>query len=170
MNEIDEIWKPIIGYESRYIISNKGEVKSLKRNKVLKKELRRNYWSIQLYDGNKFKHFSIHRLVGIHFVENPNNLPFINHIDENKLNNNANNLEWCTASYNINYGTCIQRAVEKKFIPVMQLDKNKNLINIFSSISEAESKTKVHNPNIIKCCKGERKTAGGYIWKYANKN
>lgn len=170
MNEIDEIWKPIIGYESRYIISNKGEIKSLKRNKVLKKELRRNYWSIQLYDGNKFKHFSIHRLVGIHFVENPNNLPFINHIDENKLNNNANNLEWCTASYNINYGTCIQRAVEKKSIPVMQLDKNKNLINIFSSISEAESKTKVHNPNIIKCCKGERKTAGGYIWKYANKN
>ena len=170
MNEIDEIWKPIIGYESRYIISNKGEVKSLKRNKVLKKELRRNYWSIQLYDGNKFKHFSIHRLVGIHFIENPNNLPFINHIDENKLNNNANNLEWCTASYNINYGTYIQRAVEKKSIPVMQLDKNKNLINIFSSISEAESKTKVYNPNIIKCCKGERKTAGGYIWKYANKN
>lgn len=57
MNEINEIWKPIIGYESRYIISNKGEVKSLKRNKVLKKELRRNYWSVQLYDGNKFKHF-----------------------------------------------------------------------------------------------------------------
>lgn len=170
MNEINEIWKPIIGYESRYIISNKGEVKSLKRNKVLKKELRRNYWSVQLYDGNKFKHFSIHRLVGVHFIENPNNLPFINHIDENKLNNNSNNLEWCTASYNTNYGTCIQRAVEKKSISVIQLDKNKNLINIFSSISEAERKTKIYNPNIIKCCKGERKTAGGYIWKYANKN
>jgi hypothetical protein len=167
MNEINETWKPIIGYESRYIISNKGEVKSLKRNKLLKKELRRNYWSVQLYNGSKFKHFSIHRLVGIHFIENPNNLPFINHIDENKLNNNANNLEWCTASYNINYGTSIQRAIEKKSIPVMQLDKNENLINIFSSISEAESKTKIYNPNIVKCCKGERKTAGGYIWKYA---
>lgn len=167
MNEINETWKPIIGYESRYIISNKGEVKSLKRNKLLKKELRRNYWSVQLYNGSKFKHFSIHRLVGIHFIENPNNLPFINHIDENKLNNNANNLEWCTASYNINYGTSIQKAIEKKSIPVMQLDKNENLINIFSSISEAESKTKIYNPNIVKCCKGERKTAGGYIWKYA---
>lgn len=105
----------------------KGEVKSFeKKNKILKKELRRNYWSIQLYDGNKFKHFFYTQISRKYILsKNPNNLPFINHIDENKLNNNANNLEWCTASYNTNYGTCIQRAVEKNLFLLCNQIKTK---------------------------------------------
>lgn len=114
MNEINETWLPIKEYETRYLISNFGEVKSIKHNKILKKELRRNYWSVQLFDGKKYRHFSIHRLVGIHFIPNPNNLPYINHIDEDKLNNYVNNLEWCTCSYNNNYGTSIARSKEKR--------------------------------------------------------
>ena len=168
MNEIKEKWKNIKGYEDKYLISNFGEVKSIKTNKILKKELRRNYWSVQLFKNNKYKHFQIHRLVALHFIENPNNYLYVNHKDENKLNNHMDNLEWCTASYNINYGTAIQRAIEKKVTSVLQYDKSNNLIAKYFSIIDAERNTGVYNPNIVKCCKGKRKTAGGYIWKYAN--
>lgn len=168
MNETNEKWKPIIGYENRYLISNLGNIKAIKTNKILKPEMRRNYLSVQLFDGNKYKHYFIHRLVAINFIENTNNYLFVNHKDENKLNNCTDNLEWCTASYNTNYGTAIQRAVEKKAISVLQFDKNNNLIAKHFSISDAERNTGIFNPNIVKCCKGERKTAGGFIWKYAN--
>lgn len=163
---MNEIWKPIKGYENRYLISDKGEVKSIKHNKILKKELRRNYWSVQLFNGVKYKHFSIHRLVGLNFIDNPDNLPYINHKDENKLNNNVNNLEWCTCSYNINYGTSITRSKEKKSVSILKLSKNGEILNTYNSISDAEKETGIYNSNIVKCCKGERKTAGGYIWKY----
>lgn len=119
-----------------------------------------------MFDGKRYKHFSIHRLVGTHFISNPNNLPYINHIDENKLNNCVNNLEWCTCSYNINYGTGITRSKEKRSKCVQQFSKELKLLCSYVSVSEAERKTGIYNPNIVKCCKGERKTAGGYIWKY----
>lgn len=160
-----EIWKPIKDYIN-YEISNFGKVKSLYKNIILNPEIRRGYYAVQLYKNSKAKHFQIHRLVAIHFIKNPNNLKYVNHKDENKLNNNVNNLEWCTASYNINYGTCIERAIKKKSIPVYQYDKNGNYLNYYSSIMDAERKTGIYNNNIVKCCKGERKTAGGYIWKY----
>ena len=163
----NEILKPIIGYENRYLISNKGEVYSINSNKYLKKEIRREYYSVQLYNGNFYKHFSIHRLIAIHFIENTNNLFYINHKDENKLNNDISNLEWCTASYNVNYGTSIARAVKKKEISVNQFDKNNKFITNYKSFMDAERKTNIPNGNIVKCCKGERKTAGKYIWKYA---
>lgn len=166
MNEIDEVWLPIKEYETRYLISNFGEVKSIKHNRILKKELRRNYWSVQLFDGKRYKHFLIHRLVGIHFISNSNNLSYINHIDENKLNNCVSNLEWCTCSYNNNYGTSIARSKEKRSKSVQQFSKELKLLCEYVSVSEAERKTGIYNPNIVKCCKGERKTAGGYIWKY----
>lgn len=162
------IYLPIKGFENRYLISNTGNVFSIKSNKKLKPEIRRNYYSVQLFNGKTYKHYSIHRLVASHFISNPNNLLYVNHKDENKLNNCVSNLEWCTASYNVNYGTSIKRSVEKKSKSVLQLDKQLNLINKFSSISEAERQTGIPNTNIVKCCKEERKTAGGFIWKYEN--
>lgn len=166
MNEMNEIWKPITGYENRYLISNFGRVKSLRTNTILKQELRRDYYSVQLFNGRRYKHFRVHRLVGLMFIPNPSNYPYINHKDENKLNNYVDNLEWCTASYNINYGTAIKRAVEKKSISIIQLDKKYNYINTFSSFMNAERSTGIPNNNIVACCKGRRKTAGGYIWRY----
>lgn len=165
--ETNKDWKPIIGYENRYLISNNGEVFSLIKNKILKKEIRRDYYSVQLYNKLGYKHFSIHRLVSINFIENPNKLLFVNHKDEDKLNNNYNNLEWCTASYNTNYGSAIKRAVDKKAIKVNQFDKNHNLIKTYYSFMEAERLTNIPNSNIVSCCKGKRKTAGKYIWEYA---
>ena len=166
MNEIIETWKPIIGYETRYLISNLGHVKSINSNIILKPEIRRGYYSVQLFNGKTYKHFSIHRLVALAFIDNSNKYTYVNHKDENKLNNCINNLEWCTASYNINYGTAIKRAIEKKRISIIQLDKNYNYINTFLSCMDAERNTGIYNGNIIACCKGRRKTAGGYIWKY----
>lgn len=116
-----EIWKDIEGYEGLYQVSNLGNVKSLdrkyngsnqfgskfigiKKGKTLKKQLKRNYYCVALIKKTKAKYFLIHRLVAQAFIPNPNNYPQVNHIDENKHNNCVDNLEWCTSSYNINYG------------------------------------------------------------------
>jgi len=108
-----ENWKMINNYEGYYMVSNTGIVKSLdrtytdsigrsvfKRGKIQKKYIRRNYWCVWLNKNNKSTPFSIHRLVATHFVDNPEGKRYVNHIDGDKLNNYADNLEWCTAKEN----------------------------------------------------------------------
>lgn len=112
MNENVEVWKDIEGWEELYSISNTGKVFSKRTNKILEPILNSTgYYKVELSNGSVKKRISIHRLVAKHFVFNPNPDIFIivNHKDENKLNNNANNLEWCTYKYNTNYGTAIER-------------------------------------------------------------
>ena len=106
-----EEWKDIIGYEGRYMVSNLGRVKNLpnktrKDERVITPQISRNYYSVGLRDsfGNTKLH-RVHRLVAQAFIPNPNNLPQVNHKDENKLNNRLENLEWCDAEYNTNYGS-----------------------------------------------------------------
>lgn len=102
----EEIWKEIEGY-SNYKVSDKGRVKSLYKNgkeKLLKPSKNKNgYLRVTLTKDHKVKHIFIHRLVAQAFLENPDNLPQVNHKDENKENNCIENLEWCTASYNVKY-------------------------------------------------------------------
>ena len=101
---IEKIWKPIIGYENLYKINNYGEVLSLRSNKILKPNNNGiGYLIIQLCKNGKRKNYLIHRLVAEHFLDNPNNLPEVNHKDEDKSNNFVNNLEWCKHKYNMNY-------------------------------------------------------------------
>ena len=101
---IEKIWKPIIGYENLYKINNYGEVLSLRSNKILKpNDNGIGYFIIQLCKNGKRKNSLIHRLVAEHFLDNPNNLPEVNHKDEDKSNNFVNNLEWCKHKYNMNY-------------------------------------------------------------------
>lgn len=117
----EEIWKPIKDYEKLYEVSNNGKIRSLGRevivknkygatstrmtkSKELKPQKRGEYYIVWLCKDGKPKQYYIHRLVGETFIENSNNLRDINHKDENKLNNNVNNLEWCTHKYNMNYG------------------------------------------------------------------
>ena len=158
------------GYEKDYQISNYGRVKSLKRKKelILKPIPHyKGYCTIALSKHNKQKHYFIHRLVAIAFIPNPKNLPEINHKDENKQNNYVNNLEWCSRKYNMHYNGLDKKRNSKK---VIQYDKKGNLIKEWECIMEIERQLKINNSNICQCCKGNYKTAGGYIWKYKNAN
>lgn len=96
-----EIWKDVINYENLYQISNYGNVKNKKSNKILKScKNKTGYLEIYLSKNNIQKTIKIHRLVALHFIENFNNLKFVNHIDNDKLNNNVNNLEWVSSREN----------------------------------------------------------------------
>ena len=146
-----EVWKPIAGYEGIYEVSNLGRVRSLDRIKsngarmmgrvLLQDCSNRGYMSVELNVDKKNKRCSIHRLVAMAFIPNPNNLPEVNHKDENKLNNNVCNLEWCTPSYNSNYGTRNERLYKKynllKEKPIAKYDSNGNLVATYKSIAEA---------------------------------
>ena len=117
---MDEVWKDIEGYEGYYQVSNCGRVKSLDRivtsGKTKKGMIIQGildiggYVRVTLWKSCKPKKYMVHRLVAFAFLDNPNNLKMINHIDENKENNNVTNLEWCDCKYNINYGTRTIRA------------------------------------------------------------
>lgn len=114
-----EEWRPIVGYEGLYEVSSYGRVRSLDKydsmnrfyeGRILKLFADRlGYLRAQLYSNSKRKSFLVHRLVAEAFIPNPDNLPQVNHIDENPSNDNVDNLEWCSAKYNSNYGTRIDR-------------------------------------------------------------
>lgn len=168
-----EIWKDIEGYEGMYQISNLGRVKSLKMKKehneyLLKPFKSKNgYLRVSLSKSNKFKQPLIHRLVAIHFLDNPNNYPEVNHKDENKLNNCVDNLEWCDRKYNVLYGTAKQRESKTKHkYYIGQYDLNQNLIMKWNSLKEIEINTNYKKNNIQQNCLGNTKTAYGYKWKY----
>ena len=173
-----EIWKDIKGYEGYYQVSNLGKVRSLdrfingnnckrlKKGKILKPFVNnRGYELVILSLRQKTKHFQIHRLVAETFIPNPDNLPCVNHKDENPKNNKIDNLEWCTVKYNINYGTAIKRRVEKRSKPIIQYDKNFNIVAEWKSCTEPP-KEKYDYSAITKCCKNIYKTHKGYIWRY----
>ena len=182
---MEEIWKDIPGYEGIHQISNKGVVKSLERwvpnnnGKTLLRErilspyqTRSGYLRVGLSLNRKVKQFLVHKLVAKAFIPNPKNYPQINHKDENPLNNSVENLEWCDEVYNCNYGTRNSRIGKANLNridcskKVGQYDKLMNLLAVFPSMSEAERQTGIPHNRICMTCKGQYKSAGGYIWKY----
>lgn len=173
---MEEIWKPAVGFEGLYEVSNLGRVKSLNyrrtgKERILKprrieKKSGNVYYAVHLYKDGKAYDKPVHRLVAEAFIPNPDNLPEVNHKDENPLNNHVGNLEWCTQSYNYNYGTRIQRIAEKLSKPVYQYSLDGKLIKEWSSTREIERQTGYSNSYISKCCSGKYKTAYGFIWRY----
>ena len=119
-----EIWKDIEGYEGLYQVSNLGRVKSLKVSKIKSERIRKSYQqssgyiSIVLCKNGKVTNHKIHRLVANAFIDNPDNLPEVNHMDEDKTNNCVDNLEWCDSSYNKNYGTRTEKFIRSRGTPV----------------------------------------------------
>lgn len=170
---MEEIWRDIKGYEGLYQVSNLGNVKSLCYNKTknlskLLKPRKNNvssdaYFLVSLCKKGIHKNFYIHRLVAEAFIENVNDLPQVNHIDEDKSNNKVSNLEWCSAAYNLNYGTCRERASRKTGMPVFQYTKDGNFVKEYYSIHEATRQTGI--TNVGDCIRGKSKTAGGFVWK-----
>lgn len=171
-------WRDIKGYEGYYQVSNTGLVKAISRTILFSDGRKRSYpenilsvkeWfengkgylMVKLTKQHKTRGFSVHRLVAEAFIPNPNNYPQVNHKDEDKGNNRAENLEWCDAKYNNRYSnsTC-----------VVQYDKNWNVIKIWSCITEASETLNIPKSNIVNCCGKKLKSAGGYFWCYETDN
>lgn len=173
-----EEWKDIKGYEGLYRISNIGKVLSLNyRNYHWAKELvpkknNNGYLWVELRKDGKSKPFLIHRLVAEAFIENPNNYPLVNHKDENPLNCEASNLEWCTQKYNVLYSMKKHpkraKNPRKLLKAVNQIDMDGNIICHFANICVITREKGYHNTSIKECCEHKRKTAYGYKWEYAN--
>lgn len=153
---MQEVWKDIKGYEGLYQISNTGKVKGLKRNKVLKPILQRSgYYYVDLQRKRRL----VHRLVAEAFIDNPDNLPEVNHKDEDKVNNSVENLEWCDSKYNANYGTRNKRRGK----PIQCIETGV----IYWGAREMERQLGIkHNSIAFAIRNGTR--AGGYHWQYVD--
>lgn len=178
-----EIWKDIKGYEGKYQISNLGRVKSFPRKGARKTEHilkpnknHRGYLIIHLQNNYKRKGVVLHRLVAEAFIPNPNNLPQVDHIDDNKENNKVSNLQWITNYDNMRKSwETGARSLEKSYKrgkehprakKIIQYDKKGNYIKTWDCILEASRVLKINDKNICACAKGKRPTAYNYIWKY----
>lgn len=176
--------KAIEGYPGYYAKDN-GEIWSVKRGaprRLVPTLNHKGYERVKLWLNGVSKTITVHQLIAKTFVPNPENKPQVNHKDENKRNNNANNLEWCTCLENIRYGTGISRSansrkglkvknrkeIEAHKKPVFQLDKNENILKAWSSITEASRELNIKDSHISACCKGKRITCGGFKWRYQN--
>lgn len=160
-----EEWKTIEEYPN-YMISNLGRVKSLYTYKVLKPSITKGYYFVSLVQNGNKENVRIHRLVAKAFLDNPNNYNVVNHKNENKLDNRVENLEWCTAKYNCNYGTRNKKVSESKYKPICQFSKDGTLIKIWDSAKQAADELNIDFRHISDCCKCKRKTAYGYKWHF----
>lgn len=163
-----EEWKPIDGFDG-YFVSNMGNIigpDGRQKAKALSKQW--PYYSVSLYKDGKESRKLIHRLVAQAFIPNEQNLPMVNHKDENKLNNCADNLEWCDARYNNNYGEHLIAARKKvadarrTFVECV----TESGIEKYESIRDASRKTGINRNCISRACRGEYSSAGGYMWRY----
>lgn len=173
-----EQWKPIKDYENFYEISNLGRVRSLdrivcrvngnyfKKEKNLKlKRLTNGYFGVGLCKNNEIKYCMIHRLVAEAFIPNPDNLPCVNHKDENKSNNCVDNLEWCTYSYNNSYNNRAKKIALKKSIKIIAFDFKTGRKKIFENSYIAEKELKISRRSILRYCQNQKITPNGLLLK-----
>lgn len=173
-----EEWRDVPGFKSHYQVSNYGRVYSTPRNNRGRKiggyllaqseRFGKPYKWVSLSKGGKPIRYLVHRLVAMAFLPNPNNLPVVNHKDENPQNNQVDNLEWCTQKSNCNYGTRIERI--KTNMPqnkaIYQTTMSGEIVAEFPTIQEAARQTGVCAGHICDVCKGNREYANGYKWRY----
>ena len=158
--------RDVKNYEGLYAVTSCGKVWSYYSKKFLVPLVDKyGYLIVHLYKDRKMKNCRVHRLVAEAYIPNPDNLPQINHKDENKANNCLQNLEWCDVSYNINYGTHNKKVSNTLKKPILQYDLDGNFIREWPSARDVGRDVRT---NIGYCLRGKYKTAYGYIWKYKN--
>lgn len=167
------IWKWVVGMEGLYQVSNFGNVRNFKTKRILKPETTwRGYHRITMGKSNRKM---LHRIVCESFLENPYNLPIINHIDGIKIHNTPDNLEWCTQSYNslhslnvlhnIPANTGYTGSKSKLSKPCAKI-KNNKIIELYSGASDADRITGISRSSIIQVCNSKRISAGGFNWMW----
>lgn len=186
-----EEWRDVVGYEGLYMVSNTGRIKAcekvdqlghIRKEKYLKpgKSGDKNSYQalkVRLTKDGVGNFCMVHRLVAEAFIPNPDNLPEVNHKDENPFNNNVENLEWCTHAYNITYGTARARAGQKNSVKlknrpdqskwVIKLSLDNEILHFYPSTQEAARQTGLFRTAISACCRGKARTHGGFTWKFA---
>ena len=188
-----EIWKDIPEYEGLYQVSNLGNIKSLdiminckgakgidshlRKGRILKQNIgTTGYYSVNLSKNGKTRYIRVHTILAKVFIPNPNDYPCINHIDGNKLNNNLDNLEWCTYSHNNSEAYRIglktnkyagKYGKEAQFSkPLLQYSLEDEFIREWENANQVKRELGYCAENIRNVCNGRRKQANGYKWKY----
>lgn len=192
----DKHWKPvpIPEYADYYLVSNYGDVYSIRSGRCLTPKSSLGYLRVVLSIGGVTKNCAVHRLVALAFIPNPDNKPTVNHINEIKKDNYVGNLEWATHLEQNIHGTRIARAVahtdwkartekidykqiaakhnyheinKEQMKPMLQYSNDSKLIARFDGVSQAARTLGIRPSHICCCLKGRRKTCAGYKWKYA---
>lgn len=162
-----EQWKAIDWTNGKYEVSNLGNVRRVGSDKNMSQRVgKRGYSRLNIDVSGKKRTVTVHRLVASAFIENPNNLPQVNHKDENKLNNSADNLEWCDQQYNRCYGTAIERGAANRKKPVNQFTIDGEFVCRHASQLDAGASIGVSPTCIGDCCLGKRKSSGGFLWSF----
>ena len=166
---IKETWKPVVGYEGYYEVSSAGDIRNIRTNHILKSKVENNgYVRVHLSKNGIATSELLHRVVAKAFLDNPDEHKTVNHIDENKKNNDVSNLEWCDMSYQNKYGNGAVRRNEAKERPVVQMTLDNDPVKVWGSITEASELLGLNPSTVVCVCKGKRryKSTGGHKFKY----
>lgn len=180
---MNEVWKDVPGYEGIYQVSSIGNIKSLERRvntwnsyKIIKPMVLKTFLTKNGYRNVilRKKNFSVHRLVAMAFIPNPENKPQVNHKNENKQDNRVENLEWVTAKENVNYGTCLVRRAKTQRNTKCQINNKKTSKPVFCittqkeflSISDACRFYGLDCSAVTKCCRRKIKHTHNLKWRY----
>ena len=162
------MWKKFIyeGQETDYSVSTEGEVRKDTTNYILSQSSQQDYKFVGLIINGKQKRMRVHRMVALTFIDNPDNKPYVNHINGNRSDNNVENLEWVTPSENTQHAVNTGLFKSGRARAVVQYNLNGEQMATFESASEAARQTGGSQSKITMCCRRQRDSANDYQWRY----